>query len=314
MEDRMNDINFTIFNEKFQSLYNCLCEIRDSQDDWKYRITHIEDFSKHQDPIEAAVDYWKEILYRAHLSVLVSYFKMLRWIDAIKVAKESGNYYSFVANLRGFIECCSDSFYSLRYVPMTIAKDFEAIYRQLIKTSIVITDHRKLEELLIHFSHATKLDPAQKEVHPEFLNAKQVREYLKSISDQGDRIDILYSYLCQVVHPASQSADIVLFHTSENEMIVCGDSFQLEKELIDMMDKEFAEAVHNTFVTICTNGFTTLMLLKKFPLPELHTKFSFEPKIETIEAWQDILELVAQSKTNYDLATSTALTTNGKAM
>lgn len=297
----------TFFNQRFQNLYNCLCEIRDSKDEWRYKIVHVEDFAKHEDPIEAAVDYWKEILYRAHLSVLVSYFKTLRWLDGVKDAKEKGNYYSFVASLRGFIECCSDAFYSLQSVPLTIAKDFEAISRQLTKTSIVITDHKRLEELLIHFSHATKLDNAQKKAMPEFLNAKQVREYLNAISDPGDKIDFLYSYLCQVTHPASQSADIVLFHTPENEMIVCGDSFQLEKDLIDIMDEEFAEALHNTFTIICTNGFTILKLLKKFPLPELHTSFSFESMIEPIEAWQDILALIAQSKVNYDLATTTGV-------
>ncbi|MGF7229950.1 hypothetical protein [Arachidicoccus sp.] len=294
---------FTIFSERFQNLYNCLCEIRDSKEDWRYKIIHVDNFAKHKNPIEAAADYWKEILYRAHLAVLVTYFKTIRWIDAVKDAKENSNYYSFVASLRGFIECCSDSFYSLNTVPLTIAKDFEVISRQLSKTSGVITDHQSLEELLIHFSHATKLGKEQKNIWPEFLNAKQIREYLNSISDVGDKIDFLYSYLCQVVHPASQSADIILFHSYENEMIVCGDSFQLEKELINIIDVEFAEVIHNTFTIICTNGFTILKLLKKFHLPELHTSFTFEDTVEDIDAWQEILDLIAKSKMNYDLAT-----------
>ena len=73
------------------------------------------------------------------------------------------------------------------------------------------------------------------------------------------------------------------------------------------MDGEFAEALHNTFTIICTNGFTILMLLKKFSLPELHTSFSFEQIIEPIEPWQDILRLIAESKENYDTAVKTGI-------
>ena len=298
---------FTIFNDRFQKLYNCLCEIRDLKDDWRYKIIHVDNFANHDNPFEAAADYWKEILSRAHLSVLVTYFKSLRWIDAVNDAKEKGNYYSFVASLRGFLECCSDSFYSLQCVPLTIAKDFECISRQLSQTSVVITDHQLLEELLIHFSHATKLGKEQKKVCPEFLNAKQVRDYLRSISDVDDKIDVLYSYLCQVVHPASQSADIILFHTSDNEMIVCGDSFHLEKEFISIIDVEFAEVILNTFAIICTNGFTILKLLNKFSLPELHTSYALDDVVELIDAWQDILALIAKSKENYDLAKKTGV-------
>lgn len=297
----------TFFNEKFQALYDCLCGIRDSKHEWRYKILPIDYFKKHEDPIKAAVVYWREMLYRAHLSVLVGYFKTLRWIDAVRDAKEKGNYYSYVASLRGFIECCSDIFYSLKSVPLTVAKDFEVILRQLTETSIIITDHKKLEELLIHFTHATKFNNRQKKEVPEFLNAKQVREYLSSISDPEDKIDILYSYLCQVAHPASQSTEIILFHTVENEMIVCGQSVLLERELIEMIDEQFAEALNNTFTVICTNGFTILKLLNKFPLPELHTDFAFNTMIEPIDAWQEILVLISLSKKSYDNAVATGI-------
>ena len=91
-----NQKKIPLFGERFDTLYNCLCEIRNSKDDWRYKILPVGEFSKNDDPIEAAVIYWREMLYRAHLSVLVSFFKSLRWIDAIQDAHEKGNYLEIV--------------------------------------------------------------------------------------------------------------------------------------------------------------------------------------------------------------------------
>lgn len=49
------------------------------------------------------------------------------------------------------------------------------------------------------------------------------------------------------------------------------------------------------------------MLLEKFPLPELHTSFSFESMIEQIQPWKDILKFISDSKVNYDTAVKTGV-------
>ncbi|MES2479906.1 MAG: hypothetical protein V4561_12530 [Bacteroidota bacterium] len=293
----------TLLNNESVAFYDFIIKLRESKIDWKYSIMPGNLFEqKFEDDIAGgAKQLWLETLYRVHCNVLVSYFKTIRWIDGVNSAIESGVYYSFVSNLRGLIESCSDSFYSMRSVPLTIGRDFEVILRTINGTSenIYIT-HQNLENSLIHFSHASKLDKEQKKLLPDYMNAKQVREYLTSISDPQDEIDTLYSYLCQIVHPASLSNNIILFFQT-NDMYVNGHSKEVERKLIENLINEFSEVINRTFKIVFANGLTCLHLLNKFEVNEVQTDLQ-EINFGTSEAWDEVQDYINKSKAIYERA------------
>jgi hypothetical protein len=295
-----NKINF--FGEEFEGYYNDIVRLRESRDDWHYNILPTDTYNKMAEaaPIELAKIYWKEMLYRTHIAVNVSLFRAARWVDAMKQGYDSGIYYAFCSSLRGFIESCADSFYTLRYAPLTIAKDFEVVYKSVYGETMVLLDHKNLEDILIHFTHATKFD---RKVNPDVssvLQAKQVREYLNAVVDgDDDRLSYLYSILCQVSHPAAEANAILLFH-QENKMIVCGDSFLLEKELIEAMIESFSTAITSLFRKIYGNGIESLMLLNMFHLDEIRTDFTADDILDSEETWVEVKQLIAESKIKYD--------------
>lgn len=296
----------SILNDESKSFYDFIVRLRESQIDWKYSIMPDDLYKiKFEDDVPgAARQLWLETLYRVHCNVLVSYFKTIRWIDGVNSALQSGVYYSFVSNLRGFIESCSDSFYSMRSVPLTIARDFEVIKRITNGTSEdIYISHQNLEETLIHFSHASKLDKEQKKLLPDHMNAKQVREYLSSISDPQDRIDTLYSYLCQIVHPASLSNKIILFF-DKNDMYVNGHSNEVEQRLIKIVIEEFSEVIQSTFKIVFVNGLSCLNLVNMFEIKEILTSLN-GINFDSSEAWAEIQAYINNSKAIYDRAVLT---------
>ena len=166
--------------------YDTLNSLRKSQDEWRYVFMDDEEYKEIKDVERKAQIFWTEMLSRVHIIVLISLFKTMRWMESLN--DTSKNYYGFCASLRGLIESCGDTFYTLRHVPLTLANDYLIIKKQINKKSIIITDHEKLQNELLHYIQATKLSSLQKEKYPKSFNAKQINEYLKSITDENDNL------------------------------------------------------------------------------------------------------------------------------
>jgi hypothetical protein len=255
------------------------------------------EYSKIKDPEFAANIYWSEMLFRIHILVLVSSFKTLRWIEAMD--NNYSNYYGFCSSLRGLIESVADTFYTLRNIPLTIARDFDAIKKQINKNSSVFITHDKLESELLHYIQATKLDKSQKDKYPKSFNSKQIREYLDSVDDP--KIISLYSYLCGISHPAYESNQIFLF-LEKGDAIVCNDSYALESELIDVVIAENSGTISNLFRTYMNNLVSVILLLNEFEIDKICFDVSFENEFKKSEIWREISEYMAESEIKYKSA------------
>ena len=276
--------------------YDSLNTLRQSNDEWRYVFMDDDEFreSMKGDPIQAAEIYWKEILYRTHIVCLVSAFKTLRWIEALDSTFE--NYYGFCTSLRGLIEACSDTFYTLRSTPLTLARDFFVIKKQIARRSSVITTHEKLEGMLLHYIQATRLSPSQKNQYPDSFSAKSVREYLSSMEDP--QLDHLYQWLCGIAHPAYESTRIFLF-LHEGKTIVCNDSYEMERLLIRDILQAYAPALTKMIRTYMNSLVSVFMLLNEFEIEKIVTTIENESEFKGTAIWGEVKQYINESEFLY---------------
>jgi hypothetical protein len=276
--------------------YNFIYSFKSSKDIWEYRFISNEEFLEIDDPNGMAKIYWLEMLYRTHIVVLVSWFKALRWLDSLD--NNINNYYGFCSNLRSLVESCADSFYTLRSAPLTIAKDYRAIYESINNNnSPIILFHKPLEETLLHFIQGTKLSKEEKKSYPAEYNAKHIVEYLSSIEGGNEEITQLYSYLCGISHPAYESTQMFLFLHNE-DTIVCGDSYDFEKKQVEELAEIFGDSLSKMFNVFMANTFSTLNLLNYFQIPEIHSE-NIADKIEWHSSWVEIAKYMDESHKLY---------------
>ena len=184
-------------------LYSILMDAEESIPKVAYKFIKDEDFLKIDNIQESQLVYWSEIIQRLHACSATTLLRLKKWIEAIQAAFEQKNYYGFCASLRGLIEACSDSFYTLGRVIYPIAENFMQIRIATKGESSQTFLSESIENHLIHYLLARKLTRAEKDSFPDSHNARQVREYLKSFDD--DNAIELYAELCQVSHPSTMS-------------------------------------------------------------------------------------------------------------
>lgn len=283
-------------NPEMIDSYNFIKSLKDSQDEWKYNFMPDEKFANMKDAVKGSEIYWSEMLYRTHIVVLVSLFKSVRWIDSLE--NNHNNYYGFCSNLRGLIESCADSLYTLLTVPLTIASDYKAIFESIHNNSPILLIHEKLESNLLHYIQATNLNKDQKKIYPNSFNAKHITEYLDCFKDGNEEIIKLYKFLCGISHPAHEATKLFLF-LYKGETIVCGDSDLFEIQLIEDLLKETSEVLNKMFRVFIVNIMGILNLLNNFNIPEIRTNFSKENNIEQHLTWIEIKELMDKSIEKY---------------
>jgi len=194
---------------------------------------------------EAQYVYWFENIQKFHICGLTTIFRLKKWYEAVESAYKCQNYYSFCAALRGGIEACADSFYSLGGCVTTIAENFSMIKLALDKKpiknySFVVSV--EIEEMLIHYIYGRKLSKAEKNKCENSHNAQLVQTYLNSL--ENEKTKELYSTLCQVTHPSAYSLIPFLSHISDSEQLV--HSFSIDKELIDSILQKYIEVISET--------------------------------------------------------------------
>jgi len=285
-----------IFSDEFISMYDSFEKLRESKAEWRYTFMDDIEYSKITDPKIAATVYWKEMLSRAHIISLVSIFKTLRWIESLE--KNSKNYYGFCTSLRGLIESCSDTFYTLSKVPLTLAIDFRVIKEQMNGNSIVLTDHGKLEHEMLHFIQGTKLTKDQRIGLPEYHNAKHLTEYIVSIDNENKDVSSLYNILCGVAHPSYDSNQILLF-CYEGETIVCNDSYDLEASLIKNLIEAKSDVILALLRPYYNNILSVLCVLNEFNVSSIETHLCHENDFKSEDIWKDIVHRIEESDTRY---------------
>lgn len=278
--------------------YDFILSFKVSKDEWKYRFISDAEFEELNDTNHQAKIYWSEMLYRTHIVVLVSWFKALRWLDSLD--NNIDNFYGFCSNLRSLIESCADSFYTLRSAPLTLAKDYRAIYESINNDSPILLLHKPLEETLLHFIQGTKLNREQKSLYPSEYNAKQIAEYLSTIEGGNEEIIQLYRYLCAISHPAYESTQMFLF-LHNDDTIVCGDSYDFEKIEVKSLMEEYGDSLLKMFNVFMVNTLSTLNILNYFQMPEIHSEIN-AGMIERLPAWDEIASYMQTSHILYSQA------------
>lgn len=276
--------------------YDSLSSLRQSNDEWRYEFMAEDNFLKllNDDTVQAAEVYWKEMLYRTHIVCLVSAFKTLRWIEALDSNFE--NYYGFCSSLRGLLESCTDTFYTLRSVPLTIARDFFVIKEQISRRSNVFTTHAPLEDLLLHYIQATKLSRSQMKQHPNTFAAKQITEYLSTMDDE-DLLG-LYQWLCGISHPSCESTRTLLFH-HEGQAIVCNDSFEMEKMLVRQIFEIHGPSLSRMMRTYMNNIVSVFYLLNEFGIENLIITTEAEAQFKQSDIWKEVQGYMNESEILY---------------
>lgn len=278
------------------SAYKSLHSLRQSNDEWRYNFMADDKFRElmTEDAVQASAVYWKEMLFRAHIVCLVSAFKTLRWMESLDSTFE--NYYGFCASLRGLLESCADTFYTLRSVPLTFAKDFFVIKEQIGQRSGTLTTHAPLEDLLIHYIQATKLSQPQAKQYPDSFKAKTIREYASAMDDE--ELNELYQWLCGVSHPAYESTKILLF-LHKGQTIVCNDSFDMEKVTIRDIMQSYAPALTRMIRLYMNNMVSVLFILNELGIESLTTTIEGELDFKQTKVWEDIQFYMNESKHLY---------------
>jgi hypothetical protein len=146
--------------------------------------------------------YWTEILSRSHWAAISNLLRHQLWVDGCRSQfAKAPNYLGFCAALRGLVEAAADAVYSLRAVPLTLAKcngPIRAALQGTLPNGLICSE---LENALIHFQFARKT--AKREGPPDTHQAKKTTEYLRGADSQNDDLKSLYGELCEVVHPAA---------------------------------------------------------------------------------------------------------------
>ncbi len=288
-------------NEEIKNSYSMFDYLRTKQDEWRFKFLKEQDFKALPHLGKTAQVYWFEMLQRVHIIVLVSSFKMLRWFDSADDCYS--NYYGFCASLRGLVESCADAYYTLRQVPLTLATDFRVIYEQLGERSPVLTYHEELENELLHYLQATKLTSDQKKVLPRYLEAKHVTDYVKEIDGGDGDIIALYGRLCGISHPSSESTRTLLFE-HEGETIVCCDSAELERQLVEVVLDRESETITKMFRVVVASAVSTILLLNRFDVPKIRLDVSFEESFLSTDIWDEIATKMKMSEEKYKVAVS----------
>ncbi|MFB9985488.1 hypothetical protein ACFSQQ_16550 [Mesorhizobium kowhaii] len=75
--------------------------------------------------------YWKEILYRSHMSAIASLVRAARWVDSAVRENEAGNLFGWAGACRSLIESAGDTGHSLGAVPLTLAQNHRQIRTEI---------------------------------------------------------------------------------------------------------------------------------------------------------------------------------------
>jgi len=249
----------------------------------KYTFLDPEDF-KRLPPKEMMRVYWTEMLYRAHWGASSNLLRHKRWANAcLALYHPNANYIAFCAALRGLTEAGADASYSLGNVPLTLAENYGSIVTALRRKAQVFTACKDLENMLIHFQFARKLEKFEQalDVHKAELSAT----YIASIEHPDKSlIKPLYAHLCQVVHPAAQSLLWMSPAETENIEISHGD----DKTWITALCEDYRKAIEWVQMQSVNSSIFVLKVLNLFPIEEVKTKRVENINMSSMPLWHKI--------------------------
>ena len=259
-----------------------------------YKFIKDEDFLNIDNIPESQLVYWSETIQRLHACSATTLLRLKKWIEAIQVAFEKKNYYGFCASIRGLIEACSDSFYTLGRVIYPIAENFKQIRVATKGESNQTFLSEEIENHLIHYLLARKLMRSEKDSFPDSHNARQVREYLESLKD--DNAIELYAELCQVSHPSTLS--LIPFLIEHDEYGLTLHKEQIDDTLNRNVLERHRETIYNCTMYALATSLCGLKMINYFDVPlfeSLHTDEKAFISLEGYPLWLSIEEQINNS-------------------
>lgn len=210
--------------------------------------------------------YWAEMLARAHWAATSHLVRHSHWFNGCQALSiESPNFPAFCACLRSLIEAAADGFHSLNAVPGTLATHCNQISECLAGTSEVSVGSMELENALIHFLFARKVN--RSECAPGSHKAETATTYIGTIDSERHAVRQMYSELCQIVHPAAQSLHWLTRVDDPHWAVSIGSDIGAIRDICSRY-RETIEWVQQQSVNI---SIFILQVLNVFPLPGVHT-------------------------------------------
>jgi hypothetical protein len=260
-------------------------EINTKKVTYSYMDSASFDLLLHNDPDEALRIYWFETLGRAHFAATASILRTRDWLNGALSSYENNLFLPFCASFRGLIESSSDSFAALHNVALTIAENNKLIKSAMNKNSNAMVISEELENQLIHFSHARKLEKSEKGKAPSSHVALSAADYVKrmdtffSISAHS-----CYSELCQYTHPAADS--VLHWHLpggDDNTYVLFPFG---AKEKIEVFCEEHTKIMAPLFYSTLNPALAILKTILHFNVPEFHYLKLNEIDMGEIALWK----------------------------
>ena len=233
---------------------------------------------KHMD--RAGIQYWREVLDRAHFASATSIIRTVNWVKAIDSAYEDSNFLSFMSSVRALTEFSGDAIHSLNQVPLTIAENSSEIRRMLRGNSTPFVSSSDLENSLIHYTHARKLKKS--DASADSHRAEQTHVYVKSLEPYAPKIYEMYTVLCGFAHPAAQSVAAHMSPLDENDWSLTVDP---GKDLISAFIVEWHSQFSELPMLATNQALCTLKVLSVIDGQRYGSRFASQIDLSAIPLW-----------------------------
>ena len=268
-------------------------DIAASVDGYSYDFVRLPDFEALllRDPAQGMKVYWEEMLMRAHWAASGSVIRVAAWMDGLRASHELKRVLPFAACMRGLLEAAADTNFSLNQVPITLAQGYKQIRKSLEGNQSMFWMSAELEELLIHFTHATKLVPKSGLPLPQH-EAKTTADYLAYFKDGNPELGQVYRLLCDMVHPGSSSLWWFLDGVDEGMSVVVAQGHEWPE--LQFLRDLCRGQMDTIFIGAVTLPVLTLKTLNMFPLARVRTPAVDKINMDALKAWQAVSELIAK--------------------
>lgn len=210
--------------------------------------------------------YWRELLFRAHISVSSSLLRTCRLMDATAREYGNSNLPGWASCARALIESVGDSVDILQHIPITVSENYHSIAWCIGgKEDRALHAALDLEEKLIEFIYARKLKSGEKGNIPESYIAKPTRYYIETLEKfQIGDINALYSELCELSHPAAASVQYMFSSDDEGRSFCIRD--QNDRDALNGILKNHRSSFEGLMMVAFNSIFISFWLLDGFDL------------------------------------------------
>ena len=161
-----------------------------------------------------------ELLYHAHFAAVATLVRAYRWAEGCLSAYSHDLFLPFCASARGLLEAAGDSYDALPLVPLPLAENHVALKQALSGASPPpLLNYEQIENILLHFAHAKRVDRADRAELPDYFPAKLPRTYTKPLEEFAPGgFYAWYQELCELTHPASDSVCYMLVPSADGRL------------------------------------------------------------------------------------------------